>query len=57
MKLRRFNVVYNVTISYDADVLAENKNAAIAKVIEVIGAPIHIEAAYELPIKVLPHEV
>lgn len=56
MKLRRFNVVYNVTTSYDADVFATSKKEAIAKVVEVIGKPVKIELVYELPIEVLTSE-
>lgn len=56
MKLRRFNVVYNVTTSYDANVFATTKKEAVAKVVEVIGDPIKIESVYELPIEVLTRE-
>lgn len=56
MKLKRFNVMYNVTTSYDADVFAASKKEAIAKVVEVIGEPVHIESVYELPLEVLTRE-
>lgn len=56
MKLRRFNVIYNVTTSYDADVFAKNKKEAIAKVVEVIGEPVKIESVHELPVEVLTRE-
>lgn len=56
MKMRRFNVTYNVTTSYDADVLAKNKKEAIAKVVEVIGEPVKIKSVHELPVEVLTHE-
>lgn len=56
MKLKRFNVVYNVTTSYDADVFAKSKKEAIAKVVEVIGEPVRIEYVNELPIEVLTRE-
>lgn len=49
MKLKKFNVSYNVTTSYDADVFARNKKEAIAKVVEVIGEPVQIEYVNELP--------
>lgn len=54
--MKRFNVIYNVTVSYDADVLANTKKEAIAKVKEVIGEPVYIESVHELPIEVLTHE-
>ncbi len=56
MKLKRFNVAYNVTTSYDADVFAESKKAAVAKVVEVIGEPVRIESVHERPIEVLTNE-
>lgn len=49
--MKRFNVMYSVTISYDADVLADNRKEAIAKVIEVIGEPVKIESVHELPVR------
>lgn len=55
-KIKRFNVMYNVTTSYDADVFAESRKAAIAKVVEVIGEPVRIESVHELPIEVLTRE-
>ena len=55
-KLKRFNVMYNVTTSYDADVFATSRKEAIAKVVEVIGEPVHIESVHELPVEVLTRE-
>lgn len=56
MKFRRFNVAYNITTSYEADVLAKNKKEAISKVVEVIGDPIRIESVLELPVEVLTNQ-
>lgn len=56
MKQRRFNVMYSVTTSFEADVFAKSKKEAISKVVEVIGEPVHIEQVYELPVEVLTHE-
>lgn len=55
-KTKRFAVNYNVTTSYDANVLATNKREAIQKVIDVIGEPVSIESVYELPLEVLTRE-
>jgi hypothetical protein len=47
--MKRFNVEYAVTILYDANVFAETKKKAIAKVIEVIGEDIKIKSIQERP--------
>ena len=54
-KLKRFNVSYNVTTSYDADVFAHSKKEAIAKVVEVVG-DVQVEYVNELPVEVLTRE-
>lgn len=55
MKLRRFNVSYNITTSYDADVFATSKKEAVAKVVEVVGDVV-VEYVNELPVEVLTSE-
>lgn len=55
MKLRRFNVSYNTTTSFDTCVYAASKKEAIAKVEEVVG-PVVIEYVHELPVEVLTDE-
>ena len=47
-KLKQFSVMYNTTTSSEAVVNAKTKKEAIAKVKEVIGDPIKIEASWEL---------
>lgn len=54
-KLKRFNVSYNVTTTYDADVFAYSKKEAIAKVVEVVGE-VQVEYVNELPVEVLTRE-
>lgn len=46
--MKTYNVTYNVTTSYDAVVKAKTKKEAEAKVKEVIGDPVEIEATYEV---------
>lgn len=46
--MKTYNVVYNVTTSYDAVVKAKNEKEAKNKVIEVIGEPLEIEDVREI---------
>lgn len=46
--MKIFTVNYTTTTSYDAVVTAKSKEAAIAKVEEVIGEPVVIESAWEV---------
>lgn len=46
--MRTYNVLYNTTVSYEAVIKAESKDAAKKKVKEVIGEPVTIEKVWEL---------
>lgn len=46
--MKRYNVVYSVTISYEAQVTAHSEKEAKAKVKEVIGEPLKFEGVWEL---------
>lgn len=48
MKKKRYCVTYSTCTSYDAAVVANNKEEAKNKVIEVIGEPVTIEDVWEI---------
>lgn len=45
--MKTFTLTYSVTTHYDTIVHAKDRNAAIAKVKEVIGEPVEIENVWE----------
>ena len=46
--MKKYNVHYNTTTSYDTVVKAKNAEEAKKKVEEVIGEPVEIEGVYEV---------
>lgn len=46
--MKTYNVCYSTTTSFDAVVKAKNAKEAEAKVAEVIGEPVTIEAVWEV---------
>lgn len=46
--MKTYSVTYNTTTSYEAVVKAKSKKEAEAKVLEVIGDPVEIEATREI---------
>lgn len=46
--MKKYNVTYNTTTSYEATVKAKSAEEAKKKVMEVIGEPVEIEDIWEV---------